>query len=124
MAETKRMTEDQHQAAVMQWSQQASVRAMYPELKLLYHIPNERKCTPQQGMRLKRLGVKAGVPDLDLPVSRGGHHGLKIEMKAEKGRTSEEQEWWIRELTLQGYMCRVCYGWKDAVNEIVRYLEL
>jgi len=117
------MTEDQHQMAVIKWSQQESIRKKYPELKLLHHIPNERKCTPAQGMRLKRMGVKSGVPDLMLPVARGGYHGLYIEMKAENGRTSDNQNWWINELALQGYLCRICYGWKDAVYEIERYLK-
>lgn len=118
------MTEDQHQAAVIKWSQQASIRQKYPELKLIYHIPNERKCTPQQGARLKRMGVKSGVPDLDLPVPRGGYHGLRIEMKAEHGKTSANQEWWMDALHAQGYCCKVCYGWKDAVDVIERYLQL
>ena len=82
------MTEDQIQQAVIRWSQQANVRKMFPQLALLYHIPNERKCTPQQGARLKRMGVKSGVPDLHLPVARGVYHGLYLEMKTEKGRVS------------------------------------
>ena len=87
------MTEDQIQQAVIRWSQQASVRKMFPQLALLYHIPNERKCTPQQGARLKRMGVKSGVPDLHLPVARGAYHGLYLEMKTEKGRVSANQAW-------------------------------
>lgn len=118
------MTEDQHQMAVIKWSQQASIRKKYPELKLLYHIPNERKCAPGQGMKLKRMGVRSGVPDLELPVARGRYHGLYIEMKTENGRTSDQQKWWVNELTLQGYLCSVCYGWEDAVKEIERYLQL
>ena len=118
------MTEDQHQAALIQWSQQASIRRKYPDLKLMYHIPNERKCTPQQGARLKRIGVKSGVPDLDLPVPRGNYHGMRIEMKTENGRTSENQKWWIDELTKQGYYCVVCRGWEDAARQIEAYMNL
>lgn len=118
------MTEDQHQAAVIKWSQQASIRQKYPELKLLHHIPNERKCTPQQGARLKRLGVRSGVPDLDLPVARGNYHGLRIEMKTESGRTSDNQKWWLEELDKQGYCCAVCHGWEEAVQLIERYMQL
>ena len=32
------MTEDQIQQAVIRWSQQASVRKMFPQLALLYHL--------------------------------------------------------------------------------------
>lgn len=118
------MTEDQHQAAVIKWSQQASIRKKYPVLALLHHIPNERQCTPRQGAKLKRMGVKSGVPDLFLPAPRGAYHGLYLEMKTENGRTSDNQNWWLKNLEGVGYHCKVCHGWKEAVQEMERYLNL
>lgn len=115
--------EDFQQQMLIKWSQQPSVRQRYPELKLLYHIPNERKCSPQEGARLKRMGVKKGVPDLCLPSPKGRYHGLYIELKSELGRPTESQKWWQQELTEQGYLSAVCYGWKQASDCIVRYLE-
>ena len=78
------MTEAQHQINVIKWTQQPGIRRKYPELKLLYHIPNERKCSQIQGRQLKLQGVKSGVPDLHLPVARGEYLSLYIELKAEK----------------------------------------
>lgn len=115
--------EDIEQQMVIHWSQQAAIRGKYPELKLLYHVPNERKCSAQEGARLKRMGVKAGVPDLCLPVARGTAHGLYIEMKAKNGRLSDTQRWWQAELTEQGYISSVCYGWEQAVKVLTDYLE-
>lgn len=115
--------EDIEQQMVIKWTQQPTVREKYPALKLLYHVPNERKCSAQEGTRLKRMGVKAGVPDLVLPVSVGEHHGLYIEMKAPNGRVSEAQKWWLKELTAQGYLAAVCYGWKQATDCLAMYLE-
>lgn len=43
-----------------------------PELKLLYHVPNGGKRDKRTATALRRQGVKAGVPDLCLPVARGG----------------------------------------------------
>ena len=51
------MTEAQHQINVIKWTQQPGIRRKYPELKLLYHIPNERKCSQIQGRQLKLQGV-------------------------------------------------------------------
>lgn len=116
------MTEAQHQQNVIKWSQQADIRTRYPELKLLYHIPNERKCSQVQGRLLKLQGVKSGVPDLHLPVARGEFHSLYIEMKTENGSTSENQKWWIEELSKQGNKCVVCHGWQEAVKELEEYL--
>ena len=133
------MTEDQIQQAVIRWSQQASVRKMFPQLALLYHIPNERKCTPQQGARLKRMGVKSGVPDIFLPVGvqkidsvdrgqytiiRTKYNGPYIELKRLRGGTvSAAQKQWIARLRDAGYAVEVCKGWEAAAAVITNYLE-
>ena len=39
-AKTEKISEAQHQAAVMKWSRQPEIRSKWPELALLYHIPN------------------------------------------------------------------------------------
>ena len=44
----------------------------YPEAQLLFHVPNGGKRNAAEAAHLKRQGVKAGVPDLFLPVARGG----------------------------------------------------
>lgn len=114
--------EDKEQIAIIQWS--VLSRPNYPELKLLHHIANERKCSPQQGQFLKRKGVKPGVPDLCLPVARGGYHGLYIELKrAVGGILSDEQKWWIDELISQGYAAIVCHGADEAIRAIKEYLS-
>ena len=117
-------TEDGHQYALMLWSQQASVRAQYPEQALLYHIENERQCSPQQAARRKRMGVKKGVPDLCLPVARGQYHGLYIELKTPTGRSTKEQNWWIDALNDAGYFAEVCHGWESAARVLEWYLGL
>lgn len=117
-------SENQHQMAVIKWTQQASIRRQWPELKLLFHIPNERYCTPQQGKILQRMGVRRGVPDLCLPVPRGKYHGLFIEMKTETGHATGDQEWWGEHLLAQGYFWEVCHGWESAVRVLEWYLSL
>ena len=116
------MTEAQHQTAVMNWANLSLKR--YPELALLHHIPNGGSRNKAEAANLKRQGVKPGVPDLCLPVPRGQYHGLYIELKTEKGRTSTAQDWWIRELNAQGYFTEVCRGWESAVRVIEWYLKL
>lgn len=117
-------SEDQHQINVIKWKQQPSIMAKWPEMALLFHIPNERHCTPQQGKHLQRMGVRRGVPDLCLPVPRGPYHGLWIEMKTESGRTTGDQDWWGERLLGQGYMWEVCHGWESAVRVLEWYMSL
>lgn len=118
------LTEAQHQANVIKWSQQPSIRAKWPELALLHHIPNGGTRDAIEGKHLKQQGVKAGVPDLCLPVARGQYHGLYMEMKTETGRMSDAQEWWGKHLAAQGYFWEVCHGWQSAVRVLEWYLSL
>lgn len=117
------MTEFQHQAMLFKWAMQASVRAKYPCLKLLFHIPNGGRRDKIEAMNLKRAGVKSGVPDLCLPVKAKGYNSLYIEMKDDKGTESKEQIWWGEELAKKGSLYRCCNGWKKAVEVIEEYLE-
>lgn len=114
--------EDIEQGLLMEWTRYQIGR--FPELALLFHIPNEAGTrTIKDTMRLKKLGVKAGVPDLFLPVARWGWHGLFIEMKRQRnGRVSEEQREWLKALTEQGYLVRVCNGFDEAKKSLLLYL--
>lgn len=110
-------TESQEQAALFKWAELARIN-------LLFHIPNGGRRDIITASRLKAEGVKAGVPDLFLPVPCGGYHGLFIELKTVAGTTSESQERWLEALNEQGYKAVVCRGWLDAADTIKQYLNL
>ena len=97
----------------------------YCELRGLpiVHIPNEGKRSVVAGAMLKRAGMRPGFPDLFLPRPCGKYHGLFIEMKYDKGKTSADQEWWLATLSREGYAVRVCYGFDEAVRCIQAYLR-
>lgn len=114
--------EANEQEALFNWT--AFVHGKFPEVDLLYHIPNGGSRNRLEAANLKRQGVKAGVPDLCLPVARGGFHGMYIEMKYGKNKASKDQEQWLCELRKQGYVAVVCYGWEQAAEMITKYLEL
>ena len=116
------LTEEQEQIALMQWAK--FYELTHPELCLLFHIPNGGKRSAREGARFKAAGVKAGVPDLFLPVASGEYHGLFIELKRVKGaRVSPAQVRWGKDLTAQGYAVFICKGWRDAADTILRYLN-
>lgn len=117
-----RASESAEQRAVIEWAErQVNV---YPELALLFHIPNGGKRDGRTAAMLRLQGVKAGVPDLQLCCARHGHHGLFIEMKAERGRLSVAQGDIIVQLRAQGYMVAVCYGQDEAKQTIATYLGI
>lgn len=115
------MTEHGHQAALIRWAGYQTGK--YPALYLLYAIPNGGHRSAITGARLKKEGVRKGVPDLHLPVARHGCHGLWIEMKSAKGRTTPDQRRWIADLVEQGHRVAVCHSWEEAAVIISRYLE-
>lgn len=114
-------SEDEEQSTIMDYCRAMSGK--YPELEMMYHIPNEGKRGRYYATVQKRIGLKAGVPDLCLPISRKGFHGLYIEVKAIDGRTSPKQQEWIDKLNEQGYKAVVCYGADAAIEVIADYLQ-
>ena len=63
-----------------------------PELRLMYHVPNEGKRNAGGGQILKAAGLRAGVPDVCLPVARFGFNALYIEMKYGKNKPTAAQK--------------------------------
>lgn len=115
-------TESVEQQRLFQWA--ALQAASRPELEMLYHIPNGGARSKATAGRLKAEGVRAGVPDLCLPVPRAQYHGLYIELKRQHGgQTSPSQKDWLRRLSAQGYDTAVCHGWEDAASMIMAYLR-
>ena len=120
-AEVPAPREETEQICLLRWA--AYQAGKYPELELLYHTPNGGLRSRTEAARLRAAGVKAGVPDLCLPVPRKGFHGLYIELKRiSGGRVSKEQREWLEALSEQGYKAIVCKGWEDATREIMDYL--
>ena len=89
-----------------------------------YHIPNGGSRNKAEAARLKGQGVKAGVPDLCIPVARGGYHSLYIEMKYGKNKPTAKQVEWIGLLRAQGMCAYVCYGAGNAIALIDRYMAM
>lgn len=87
----------------------------------IFHIPNGGSRNKREAKNLKRQGVRAGVPDLFVPVARRGRHGLFIEMKSDTGRPTDKQLEWIGLLNDQGYMAVVCNGFESAKETVDWY---
>ena len=120
MLKHMKRSEETEQITLIDWCNINICR--YPELELIYHVPNGGKRNKSEAIRLKRAGVKKGVPDLFLPAARGNYHGLYIEMKYGNGKTSKEQKEWIEKLNKQGYKAVVCNGFEEARETIERYI--
>ena len=116
------MTEHEEQVALMRLVEMHKGR--WPELGMLFAVPNGGDRNVIVARKLKAEGVKRGVPDLCLCLPRGGYHGLFIELKRQKGGvTSPEQKAWIAALRGQGYRAEVCKGATEAWDVIREYMR-
>lgn len=116
-------TEHEEQAAL--FKQAWLYRQTYPELELMFAIPNGSYKGKASAGIFRAEGLKSGVPDILLPVARGPYHGLFIELKRQSGGTvSAEQKQWLASLKEQGYLALVCKGCDEAWNTLVGYLAM
>lgn len=107
-----RRSEDTEQMSVMDWARWN--QNAHPELELLHHCPNGGSRNKAEAVKLKQMGVKAGIPDLCLPVPMGMYNGLYIEMKYDTGRLEDSQKKMLKALAAAGHYCTVCYGAGEA----------
>ena len=99
-----RQRESDLQIACVRW-----FRYAYPQYgDLLFSVPNGGKRHPKTARRLKQEGVVAGVSDLILLLPNSEHHALCIEMKYGKGRQTDLQKAWMRQVRSAGYKYVVC----------------
>ena len=115
------MSEHQEQCALFEW---AAIKSRnVAELEYLFAVPNGGFRHKATAARLKKEGLKRGVPDVALPVPRGGYHGLFGEMKFGRNKPTKDQDRWLGFLMEQGYCCLIWYTWAEAARDIMRYLR-
>ena len=114
--------EKDEQMLLFEWAEYATVT--HPELALMYHVPNGGHRNAVEAHNLRLQGVRAGVPDICLPVPRGGYGALYVELKRRRGgRVSEDQRNWIDALNRAGNKAVICKGFDEAKAAIEEYLK-
>lgn len=114
--------ERREQASLVQW-----FKLKYPGI-LIVASANGGARNIKEAANLKREGVCAGFPDIQIPVAAQSYHGLFIEMKATeshlhaKGRLSTVQKNILNRLNTAGYYAVCCWGWLQAKEVIDWYL--
>jgi len=127
-----KLDEHSQQSLLFEWASLNLGR--FPELKYFHASLNGAKLPfsrdqngnrySNQAKRLKKEGMKKGVPDTCLPVPRSIYRGLYIELKTEEGKPTPEQLDFVSFLNWQGYFACFCYGFNDAVTVLEWYLQL
>jgi len=114
------LTEHDHQKLVIAWARLH--QKIWPELKMLFAIPNGGHRHKAVAAKMRAEGVSPGVPDLLLPVPRNSYAALWIELKRPGGKLSEYQKQWLKDLTVLGHRAVCCHGYQAAIDEMKNYL--
>ena len=110
-------TEDYEQTLLATWLAKQNIK--------FYAIPNGGQRNLYEAVKLKRMGLQPGIPDLCVPIPSGSYHGLYIELKRTKGgKISDAQKDWIAILSELGYFVSVAYGFEQAKEVVLHYLSL
>ena len=117
-----KVTEEQHQMSVTEWWAWACRKYHVPE-RLLFHPPSEGVRSVVFAARLKKVGWRKGMADIQLFVPSSRYHALFIELKAMKGRPTPEQLAYLEDLRAQGYAACLCYGDEAAISCIMDYMD-
>lgn len=124
------INEHEEQSKVISWAEAMSYNI--PELAALHAIPNQNILLSKVKSQARRYqvinyskaeGLKNGVPDLHLPVARGGYHSLYIEMKVKNNKASDSQEEWAERLSDLGNLVIYCWSAQDAIQVLADYLN-
>lgn len=113
-------SEHAEQVALFAWAEDNVERL--PALSLMFAIPNGGHRHAAVAAKLKMEGVRAGVPDIFLPWPAHGRHGLFIEMKYGRNKTSNSQQLWLQRLAQAGYATAICYSAQEAIQVVEEYL--
>ena len=88
----------------------------------IFAIPNGGKRGMLEAVRLKKEGVVAGIPDIQVSINNG--NSIFIELKTRTGKLSVKQKETISLMESLGHNIIVCYGFDDAVKKTTKAIEI
>ena len=117
-------TEHEIQSAFISWCEFPPTLRAFPELEMIFAIPNGANKSIATAMKFKREGLRSGVPDVCLPVPIGKFHGLYLEFKRDhKQKLSPNQIEWAGKLERYGYKVRTVSDALTAEDIVKKYLR-
>jgi hypothetical protein len=132
----------EHSEQVLLFQRAKLAVGRYPELALLYAVPNFARL-PRAAWAARYMaerlaeGVRPGFPDVGLPVARCGFSALFVELKTEEivpsprtGKPTRKRSYprpdqvdMIERLRKAGNAAVVCWGAEHAFRTLVEYLD-
>jgi hypothetical protein len=89
-----------------------------------FHCPNGGSRHALEAMKLKEMGVKAGIPDCMILDQRHGYSGLAIELKVGYNKPSEHQLLIFDKLVERKWMVIVSWSLDETISLIDNYYNI
>jgi hypothetical protein len=104
--------------ALLIWSKLPPQRAQYPDFEqLLYALPYSKRRNDNDGSTLATAYIH-------LDVARNGSKGLYLKLNTSGGTTGPHQFTFLSKKGEEGYAAANCFGWEQARDVIVDYMDL
>ena len=105
--------------------QEMALRAKQdPRWGKAFAIPNGGLRNIIVAKKLKAEGVRAGTPDIFIPVPAGPYCGMFLEMKRRAGGVVSPEQWAFMNSMRPHYFTAIGYGAADAIKRIADYFAM
>ena len=94
----------------------------YPNI-FASHIPSGENRPKEVGAKLKKMGLKKGLPDIQVYAARHGYHGLLVELKTTTGKPSKSQIELGEKLIAEGYLYKIVRAIDEFKELVDKYLR-
>lgn len=124
----KELLETEIQSAYFTWVLHPNNVLLMPELNCIYAIPNGSYKTKTERYKMQCEGLRSGVPDIHIAVSRKPYFSFYIECKRYKEfrkanhNCSDNQLLWHSRLKEQGHKVEVLWSVTGMIKETKLYL--
>lgn len=114
-------SEHKEQVAYFQW---VDLMAKQDSRYLnIFAIPNGGLRNIVTAAKMKKEGVRKGVPDIAIMFPAQGYHGMFLELKIKPNKPSKEQEEWIDRLMRSAYFATVCWSTEELIQTTEWYMS-
>ncbi|HHY0551888.1 TPA: hypothetical protein ACVU5P_004207 [Vibrio parahaemolyticus] len=117
---TSRNAEHWVQVRIFYWVE-VTHPEMYPYVKA---VPNGGTRPKKTAAEMAYEGQKPGTPDIDVDYPKGIYHGMKLEVKTDKGTAQKNQKESISRLNKVGYYSTIEKGYDACISALSKYFAL
>jgi len=93
------------------------------KMALWFHSPNGGSRNVVEATKLKKMGVKSGIPDCLVMNRRKNYNGLALELKVGYNKPSANQIEYMQRLENEGWLCAVSWSLDECIALIEWYFS-